>query len=85
MADNKKRSNGKDKAFRRPRKKVCQFCADKSQEIDYKDVEKLRRFVSEKGKILPRRVTGTCALHQRKVTEAVKRARTIALLPYTAE
>ena len=52
MADNKKRSNGKDKAFRRPRKKVCQFCADKSQEIDYKDVEKLKRFVSEKGKIL---------------------------------
>ena len=85
MADNKKRSNGKDKAFRRPRKKVCQFCADKSQEIDYKDVEKLRRFVSEKGKILPRRVTGTCALHQRKVTEAIKRARTVALLPYTAE
>ena len=85
MADNKKRSNGKDKAFRRPRKKVCQFCADKSQEIDYKDVEKLKRFISEKGKILPRRVTGTCALHQRKVTEAIKRARTIALLPYTAE
>jgi len=85
MADNKKRSNGKDKAFRRPRKKVCQFCADKSQEIDYKDVEKLKRFVSEKGKILPRRVTGTCALHQRKVTEAIKRARTVALLPYTAE
>ena len=84
MADNKKRSN-KDKAFRRTRKKVCQFCADKSQEIDYKDVEKLKRFVSEKGKILPRRVTGTCALHQRKVTEAIKRARTIALLPYTAE
>ena len=85
MADNKKRSNGKDKAFRRPRKKVCQFCADKSQEIDYKDVEKLKRFVSEKGKILPRRVTGTCALHQRKVTAAIKRARTVALLPYTAE
>lgn len=85
MADNKKRSNSKDKAFRRPRKKVCQFCQDKSQEIDYKDVEKLKRFVSEKGKILPRRVTGTCALHQRKVTEAIKRARTIALLPYTAE
>ena len=85
MADNKKRSNGKDKAFRRPRKKVCQFCADKSQEIDYKDVEKLKRFVSEKGKILPRRVTGTCALHQRKVTEAIKRARTVALLPSPAE
>ena len=85
MADNKKRSNGKDKVFRRPRKKVCQFCADKSIEIDYKNVEQLKRFVSEKGKILPRRVTGACALHQRKVTEAVKRARTIALLPYTAE
>ena len=85
MADNKKRSNGKDKAFRKPRKKVCMFCADKTQEIDYKDAEKLKRFVSEKGKILPRRVTGACALHQRKITEAVKRARTIALLPYTAE
>ena len=85
MADNKKRSNGKDKAFRRPRKKVCPFCADKTQEIDYKDAEKLKRFVSEKGKILPRRVTGACALHQRKITEAIKRARTIALLPYTAE
>ncbi len=84
MADNKKR-NSKDRSFRRPRKKVCQFCADKSQEIDYKDAEKLKRFVSEKGKILPRRVTGTCALHQRKVTEAIKRARTIAILPYTAE
>lgn len=84
MADNKKR-NSKDRNFRRPRKKVCQFCADKSQEIDYKDAEKLKRFVSEKGKILPRRVTGTCALHQRKVTEAIKRARTIAILPYTAE
>lgn len=86
MADNRaKHSNGKDKPFRRPRKKACQFCTDKSQEIDYKDTEKLKRFVSEKGKILPRRVTGTCALHQRKVNEAIKRARTIALLPYTAE
>ena len=84
MADNKKR-NSKDRSFRRPRKKVCQFCADKSQEIDYKDAEKLKRFVSEKGKILPRRVTGTCAKHQRKVTEAIKRARTIALLPFTVE
>lgn len=87
MADNRnnKHSNGKDKPFRRPRKKVCAFCADKNLEIDYKDVEKLKRFVSDKGKILPRRVTGTCALHQRKVTEAIKRARTVALLPYTAE
>lgn len=85
MSDNKKRSSAKDKPFRRPKKKVCQFCADKTQEIDYKDYEKIKKFVSEKGKILPRRVTGTCALHQRKVTEAVKRARTIAILPYTAE
>ena len=86
MADNRKRgSNGKDKPFRRPRKKVCTFCVEHIDEIDYKDVEKLKRFVSDKGKILPRRVTGTCAKHQRKVTEAIKRARTIAILPYTAE
>jgi small subunit ribosomal protein S18 len=87
MAENKnnRHSSGKEKPFRRPRKKVCAFCADKNLEIDYKDAEKLKRFVSEKGKILPRRVTGTCALHQRKVNEAIKRARTIAILPYTAE
>lgn len=85
MADAKRHSNGKDKPFRRPRKKVCAFCTDKELVIDYKDVEKLKRFVSDKGKILPRRVTGTCALHQRKVTEAIKRTRTVALLPYTAE
>ena len=82
---NNKRGANKEKSFRRPRKKICQFCADKTLEIDYKDAEKVRKFVSEKGKILPRRITGTCALHQRKVNEAVKRARTIALLPYTAE
>lgn len=86
MADNRNsRQHSKDKPFRRPRKKVCAFCADKTQDIDYKDAEKLKRFISEKGKILPRRVTGTCALHQRKVTEAIKRARVIAILPYTAE
>ena len=89
MADsrNNKRgkTNGKDKPFRRPRKKVCVFCAEKVDEIDYKDVEKLKKFVSDKGKILPRRVTGTCAKHQRKVTEAIKRARTIALLPFTVQ
>ena len=82
MADNKKRTAGKDKSFRRPRKKVCQFCADKSIEIDYKNVEQLKRFVSEKGKILPRRATGACAKHQRDITLAVKRARHIAILPY---
>ena len=69
----------------RRRRKVCAFCVDKVQSIDYKDVVKLRRFTSERGKILPRRMTGTCAAHQRQLTEAIKRARHIALLPYTAE
>ena len=67
------------------RKKVCQFCADKAERIDYKDVEKLRRYVTERGKILPKRITGTCAMHQREVTTAIKRARIVALLPYVAE
>ena len=67
---------------RRPRKKVCAFCVDKAENIDYKDVAKLRRFLSERGKIVPRRVTGTCAYHQRELTVAIKRARQAALLPY---
>ena len=67
------------------RKKVCQFCANKAEGIDYKDVEKLRKYVTERGKILPRRVTGTCAIHQRDITTAVKRARIVALLPYVAD
>ena len=67
------------------RKKVCQFFADKTETIDYKDVEKLRKYVTERGKILPKRITGTCAMHQREVTKAIKRARIVALLPYTAE
>lgn len=66
----------------RKRKKVCPFCADKVNFIDYKDAGRLRRFTSERGKILPRRMTGVCAAHQRQVTEAIKRARHIALLPY---
>ena len=82
MADNKKKNTKSEKTFRRPRKKVCNFCVDRIDEIDYKDVKKIKKYVSDRGKILPRRVTGTCAKHQRKVTEAVKRARTIALLPY---
>ena len=69
----------------RPRKKVCQFCANKDKKIDYKDIDTLNRLVSDRGKILPRRVTGTCAKHQREVTTAVKRARQIALLPYSAD
>ena len=67
------------------RKKVCQFCADKTETIDYKDVEKLKKYVTERGKILPRRITGTCSIHQRAVTTAVKRARIVALLPYVAD
>lgn len=70
---------------RRPRKKVCTFCVDKVDDIDYKDVAKLRRFITERGKILPRRISGNCAKHQRQVTLAIKRARNIALLPFTAE
>lgn len=70
----------------RRRKKVCVFCADKtSAGIDYKDVNKLKRFVSERGKILPRRITGSCAKHQRALTAAIKRARHVALMPYTLE
>lgn len=67
------------------KKKVCQFCADKNKTIDYKDVETLKKYVTERGKILPKRVTGTCAIHQREVTKAIKRARIVALLPYQAD
>jgi len=70
---------------RKPRRKVCSFCVDKVDHIDYKDVAKLRRFTTERGKILPRRISGNCAKHQRQVTLAIKRARNIALLPFTAE
>ena len=69
----------------RKRKKVCSFCVDKVTAIDYKDTAKLRRYLSERGKILPRRTTGTCAAHQRDLTTAIKRARQIALLPYVAD
>ena len=70
---------------RKPKKKICSFCVDKVEAIDYKDVPKLRRYVTERGKILPRRISGNCAKHQRQVTVAIKRARNIALLPFTAE
>ena len=70
---------------RKARKKVCGFCVDKVENIDYKDIARLRRYMSERGKILPRRVTGTCARHQRELTVAIKRARHLALLPYTAD
>lgn len=67
------------------RKKVCIFCVDKIDSVDYKDVAKLRKYITEKGKIVPRRMSGVCAKHQRIVTEAIKRAREMALLPYVAE
>jgi len=70
---------------RRPRRKVCEFCAGKIEFIDYKDVNRLRRCINERGKITPRRMLGTCAKHQRQLAEAIKRARAIALLPYTAD
>lgn len=70
---------------RRPRRKVCAFCADKIEMIGYKDTQRLRRYLSERGKIVPRRVTGTCARHQRQLTTAIKRARHLALLPYVTD
>lgn len=73
------------KGNHRPKKKMCSFCMDKVEAIDYKDVSKLRKYVSERGKILPRRISGNCAKHQRQITIAIKRARNIALLPFTTE
>lgn len=70
---------------RRPKRKVCAFCVDKIEAIDYKDVARLKRFITERGKILPRRITGNCARHQRQLTVAIKRARNLALLPFTVE
>ncbi|KPJ60164.1 MAG: 30S ribosomal protein S18 [Latescibacteria bacterium DG_63] len=70
---------------RRFRKKVCKFCVEKIKEIDYKDDKRLRRFMTERGRIVPRRITGTCAKHQRQLTIAIKRARHMALLPYVTE
>ena len=75
---------GKKKFFYR-RKRVCKFCVEKLEYIDYKDVKTLQQFIPERGKILPRRISGTCALHQRKLQNAIKRARIAALLPFTAD
>ena len=84
MADRPEREARRGGA-RKGRRKVCSFCVDKVESIDYKDVARLRRFVSERAKILPRRVTGTCARHQRELTVAIKRARQIALLPFVSD
>ena len=70
---------------RKPIRKVCSFCVDKAQDIDYKEIGKLHKFLTERGKILPRRISGTCAKHQRQLTIAIKRARNVALLPFTTE
>ena len=82
MRENNRRPGGK---VRRSKRKVCAFCSEKAEKIDYKDVAKLRKYVTERGKILPRRISGTCAKHQRQLTDAIKRSRNIALLPFTTE
>lgn len=83
MADRPERDNRR--GGRKGRRKVCGFCVDKVESIDYKDIARLRRFLSERAKILPRRVTGTCAHHQRELTVSIKRARHLALIPYSSD
>ncbi|HTD34692.1 MAG TPA: 30S ribosomal protein S18 [Candidatus Elarobacter sp.] len=73
------------KKDRRPKRKVCTFCAERLDSLDYKDTTRLRKYISERGKILPRRISGNCASHQRALTTAVKRARVIALLPFVVQ
>ncbi len=70
---------------RKPKKKICSYCVDKIESVDYKQYEKLNRFVTERGKVLPRRISGNCARHQRQLTRAIKKARIMALLPFTTE
>ena len=84
-AERSERSERPMRGNRKGRRKVCSFCVDKVDTIDYKDVAKLRKYTSERGKILPRRVTGTCARHQRALTTAIKRSRHVALLPYITD
>lgn len=87
--NNKKRSNGGDEdfnpKFRKVRKKVCVMCSNKNMVLDYKNGDQLKKFINEKGKILPRRATGACAKHQRDITQTIKRARHIAVLPFTED
>lgn len=77
--------SGMRRGASRRRPKFCYYCVEKQEHVDYKDVEKLRKYISERGKIIPRRVTGNCAKHQRLLTEAIKRARYMALLPYSLD
>jgi len=67
------------------KKKVCLFCTEKTDNIDYKDIDKLKKYITDRGKILPKRITGTCATHQRELTKAIKKARMVALLPFTQD
>lgn len=92
MSENKRMQvvdDGADKIMKKPykqqKRKVCSFCVDKVESIDYKDVQKLRKYITEKGKILPSRQTGVCAKHQRELAKAIKMARVMALLPFQAE
>ena len=83
MSEDKQFNKGR--RMRRPKKKVCIFCSENMEHIDYKDVGKLRKLISERGKIIPRRASGTCAKHQRQLATAIKRARIMAMLPYSAD
>lgn len=85
MAFDRDNRDSRPRGGRKGRKKVCAFCVDKIQDIDYKDTIRLRRYLSNRGKIVPRRVTGTCARHQRQLTTAIKRARHLAFLPYVSD
>ena len=85
MASTKSKSKSSAKKERRPKRKICTFCAERVEAIDYKDQARLRKYVSERGKILPRRISGNCASHQRALTVAVKRARVIAFLPFVVQ
>lgn len=84
MASAPKGKRAAAKKERRPKRKICNFCAEHLDTLDYKDTTRLRKYISERGKILPRRISGNCAAHQRRLTTAVKRARVIALLPFVA-
>lgn len=85
MAERRESNDKFARPMKRARKKVCQFCVDRAEFIDYKDVNKLKKCMTERSKILPRRVTGCCAYHQRELTTAIKRARQIALIPYVSD
>ncbi|MEZ4358229.1 MAG: 30S ribosomal protein S18 [Eubacteriales bacterium] len=83
MSEDKQQNRGR--RIRRPKKKVCIFCTENIEHIDYKDTAKLRKLITERGKIMPRRASGTCAKHQRQLATAIKRARVMAMLPYSAD